>query len=189
MWIRYFLYLLFVCSLTPPQLCAQEADLPDELKAFLANNELVWHAPSVDFRLHRKRLQAQQATDFRLSIRKQNVDVLYYFYPTATDTFFVPHVHTATTIVQLASNEEDSYIAAHGVDPAVVDTVYHADWAQTFFFSPKNALSEYKDGQMTAVYRDGVGMAFVFLLFDDAPLYLEELAQTLRFRERPQAEK
>lgn len=172
---------LLLLFLGPFSAFAQQ-ELPASTQALLVQHQLEWTAPAAAYRLERASNHQFNSSIFGLHLRKLRTDVFYDFIPTANDSTFVPNVKMAAIAVHLASNDEDAFMAAHAIEPAVIDSVYHADWAQTFFFPPKDAFNLYDNCQMTAIYRDGVGMAIIYLLFDEAPYELEEYAKSLRFQ-------
>ncbi len=127
-----------------------------------------------------------QEYDFAVNLRKEKLEIRYFFVSIdpESDQAIVPHLSVPRMAMHLASNEEDSYLAAHEIAPALLDTIYHADWGQTFFFKPKPVFSTFENCQMIAFYREGVGLCYTFLLFDDAPVTLPERAKMMRFRSR-----
>lgn len=179
------LYFLFVLTLSTIFVYGQEG-LPLEQQLLLARYDMEWTAPESPYRVNKRPYNAFQEFDFGLYLRKEKVEIRYLFIPFEDDSKreLIPHLRAPRMAMHLASNDEDSHIAAHEVDPAVLDSVYQADWGQVFYFPPKKGFSEAKDCQMMALYREEIGMCFVFLLFEEAPPSLPDLAELLRFLPR-----
>lgn len=165
---------------------AQHA-LPLEHQLRLAHYELSWEMPEeIAYKFIRYPSKTYQNFDFSLQTRKPQLQVRYLLVPAEQDEDknLIPHLRAGAMAMHLASNEEDSYVAAHQLDPALVDSVYQADWAQTFFFKPKDAFSLAEHCQMTAIYREGVALAYVFLLFEEVPKNIATYTESLRFLPR-----
>lgn len=171
-----------VCLLLVFNLTGQEK-LPLEYQLQLAQQGLEWISPEVPFRVQKYLETNYQTYDFALRLPKEKLEVRYLFVPVdeESDEALIPHLRAPRMAMHLASNEEDSYLAAHEVDPLLLDSVYQADWGETFFFRPKQGFSTAENCQMLAIYREGIGLCYVFLLFDDPPVTLPERAKMLRF--------
>jgi hypothetical protein len=157
-----------------------------EYQLRLAQQGLEWLPQEEPFKMQKNPPMAFQEYDFAVSLRKEELEIRYFFVPIdpESDQAIVPHLIVPRMAMHLASNEEDSYLAAHEIAPALLDTVYYADWGQTFFFQPKLAFSTFENCQMIAFYREGVGLCYAFLLFNDPPPTLPERAKMMRFRPR-----
>ena len=150
----------------------------------LERNALEWTAPEGPYRVIKNPTNRFQEYDFGIYLRKQKVEVRYHVVPAnpESDRELIPHLRAARMAMHLAGNDEDSYIAAHEMEPEELETIYQADWGQLFYFPPKRIFSEAKNCQMLALYREDVALCFVFLLFEEAPPSLPELSQLLRFQ-------
>jgi hypothetical protein len=178
--------LLLAMLLVSPLAWSQEV-LPLAHQLRLANYQLEWVMPAdAHYRFQRYPIQAYQDYDFSLEVRKKKLQIRYLLQPAdqEEDRNPIPHLRAGAMAMHLASNEDDSYVAAHQLDSALVDSVYQADWAQTFFFQPKDAFSLAPHCQMTVIYREGVALAYIFLLFEEAPADLASYAESLHFRPR-----
>lgn len=180
-------YLPFLILLNSLCLAAQSSlPLDDHLR--LAQHQLEWHEPTdaANYRVRRGTGVNFLAYDFSVNFRADKLEVRYLFIPDddAGDAPFIPHLRVPRMAMHLARNDDDSYLAAHAVDVAVLDSVYRADWGQSFVFSPKPLFSAAATCQMTAVYREGVGLLYTFLLFDEPPATLPERARLVRFAAR-----
>jgi hypothetical protein len=172
------LLLLWTCS----PLSAQEG-LDSAQVARLAAWQLEWVAPDTTYRWLKPARDPYYATDFSLYIRKEGLEIRYLVeaVDTTQDLSAFPHLRAGQLAVNLADNSEDSHISGHQLHADSIRIHYRADWAQQFTFRPKAAFSEYRHCQMIALFRAGVARAFIFLLFDDAPISLPERKKTLRF--------
>ena len=178
--------LLLVFALNAVLLSYAQDGLGLDNQLLLERHDLEWSAPTEPYRVIKNPSNSFQEYDFGLYLRKQKVEVRYLIVSAQTDSDreLIPHLRAGRMAMHIAGNEEDSYIAAHEMELEVVDTVYQADWGQTFFLPPKQIFSGAKNCQMLALYREGVAHCFVFLLFEEAPASLPELAQLLRFKPR-----
>jgi hypothetical protein len=182
--MRLFLFSLF-SFLLGGHLLAQEA-LDSAQVARLASWQLEWLAPDTTYRWLKPARDPYYATDFSLYIRQEGLEIRYLVeaVDTTTDLSAFPHLRAGQLAVHLADNSEDSHISGHQFHPDSVRLHYRADWAQQFTFRPKTTFSERTHCQMIALFREGVARAFIFLLFDEAPITLPERKKTLRFRVR-----
>lgn len=102
----------------------------------------------------------------------------------ATDTYHrMPSMLAGTLALNLSSNEEDAVTTVHSFGPEEL-AVFNADWAAMYTFRPKRSYSEQTNAQLVAVYKDGVGMAYAVLLFNNAPPTVEDRQLSLSFRAR-----
>lgn len=179
------LSLLFVLTFSIAITYSQDG-LPLDQQLLLAHYDMEWTAPESPYRVNKRPSNAFQEYDFGLYLRKEKIEIRYLFVPFEEDNEqeFIPHLRAPRMAMHIASNDEDSHIAAHEIDPLVLDSVYQADWGQIFYFPPKKGFSEAKDCQMLALYREGVAMCFIFLLFEEVPANLPDLAELLRFLPR-----
>lgn len=159
--------------------------LPLEYQLRFAQNELEWSEPEVPYRWQKHTNTTFQAYDFAISIRKEKLKIRYLFVPDDdSHADLIPHLRVPRMAMHLASNDDGSYMSAHAIEPSLLDSVYHADWGQVFFFRPKPLFSSAKDCQMLAFYREGIGLFYVFMLFDEPPMTLPERAKLVRFTEK-----
>lgn len=177
---------LFLVLFISTTLTYGQEGLPLDQQLLLTRYDMEWAAPASPYRVNKRPYNAFQEYDFGLYLRKEKMEIRYLFVPYEQESKreIIPHLRAPRMAMHLASNDEDSHIAAHEIDPAVLDSVYQADWGQVFYFPPKDGFSAAKDCQMLALYREDVGMCFIFLLFEEAPASLPDLAQLLRFRPR-----
>ena len=150
----------------------------------LDRSELQWSAPEGPYRVIKNPSNNFQEYDFGIYLRKQKVEVRYLIVPATPDSEreLIPHVRAARMAMHVAGNDEDSYIAAHEIEVELLNAVYQADWGQLFYFPPKRIFSDAKNCQMLALYREGVALCFVFLLFEEATPNLPALSRLLRFQ-------
>jgi len=84
--------------------------------------------------------------------------------------------------MHLATNENDSEIRGIRLAESELQS-YRADWGTRFRFRPKRGFSPRKQAELIALYREGRGMAFTILLFDEMNEEVERRAGMFRFRE------
>lgn len=93
----------------------------------------------------------------------------------------MPHLQAGHLVTNLGSNEEGTVTTVHSFGDEEM-AIYNADWAKMYTFRPKRSYSDKKNAQLIALYKEGRGMAYAILLFDDAPTTLEGRQLILRFR-------
>ena len=119
--------------------------------------------------------------------RREKLEFRYAVRPVAELGYLAeaPHVAAGNLAVRLASNDEDTFLAVHSLSAQAVRDEYGADWLKIYTFPPKRGFSESENCQMVALYREGIGMAYVFLLFDRPPELLDARSYALRFTSLP----
>jgi hypothetical protein len=115
---------------------------------------------------------------FSLASRKENMEIKILFRP---ELLAHPHVNSVRLITQIASNEDETAISYVPLTEERTQELYGADWAKVFFFKPKIGLSLYSETKMIALYKEEVGMIFVFFLFNEADQNLLHRDQIIRF--------
>jgi hypothetical protein len=115
---------------------------------------------------------------FSLVSRKENIEIKILFKP---ELLHHPHVNSVRWITQIASNEEETAISFVPLTTERTKELYGADWAKVFFFKPKIGSSLYSETKMIALYKEEVGMIFVFFLFNEADQALLNRDQIIRF--------
>lgn len=157
-----------------------------DLQLRLAQKELEWVPQDEPYKIQKNLSSAFQEYDFGINLRKDKLEIRYLFVSIdpESDQALIPHLSVPRMAMHLASNDDDSYLAAHEIAPALLDTIYHADWGQTFFFKPKPIFSTFENCEMIAIYREELGICYTFLLFDTPPLALPERAKMMRFQPR-----
>ena len=126
-----------------------------------------------------------QVYEFAIRSRKEKLEIRYHLEPEKEGNALssLPHVRCMQLLSHLASNDEEHNIAAHSLPTSIRVEDLNADWAKVFFFSPKKEFSPRLTCQLLAIYKEGRGMAFAFLLFDKPPVSLDNRLLTLRFEE------
>lgn len=126
-----------------------------------------------------------QDYEFAIRSRKEKLEIRYHLEPEKEDIALssLPHIRCMQLLSHLASNDEKNSIAAHSLPTSIRVEDLNADWAKVFFFTPKKAFSPRLTCQLLAIYKEGRGMAFAFLLFDKPPVTLDNRLLTLRFEE------
>lgn len=122
--------------------------------------------------------------------RREKLEIRYAVRPVVDLGYLAdaPHIAAGNLATRLASNDEDTFLAVHSLPAASVRDNYGADWLRLYTFPPKRGFSERAHCQMVAMFREGVGIAYVFLLFDQAPELLEARTNALRFAPPPEEE-
>ena len=126
------------------------------------------------------------AYDFAIKSKDKKVEIRYAILPASEQAEnFVPTVNFAAKATSLATNEEeDALMVFHLMDANDLQEQYNADWGASVFFRPKAAFSNKKHCRMLALYAEGKANVFVFYLFNDLSIDLNEPQfKNIRFNE------
>jgi hypothetical protein len=179
-WGRLFCF-MWAC-LAPGVLGAQQNSLPEAFAARLDAFEAELNLPADAAWRPLPPFDANSFfyTDYGFYSRTAKIEMRFRLEreDSTSTTATLPNLRVGPLLAHLASNEENSIVAGHTLDP----TLYGADWAMDFFFPPKPIFGHYKNCRMTMLYRQGVGYIYVFALFDEPTRWLDQWSQLLRFR-------
>jgi hypothetical protein len=85
------------------------------------------------------------------------------------------------SVNHIASNHEDSEIVVQTIAEEDLNINFKADWAATFYFTPKPQFSAKRNCKMLALYKEGLGLVYVFFLFNKPSIELDNQFYTLNF--------
>jgi len=108
--------------------------------------------------------------DFAMYSQKDKLEIRCYLIPFDTlrmDSQF-PHVKTGQLFTTLIDNTQQTHASAFDFGPITLRETFRADWGHLYFFHPKEGFSASQHCKMLTLYKEGVGTAFVFFLFDKA---------------------
>lgn len=180
--MKVLLLPLLLCLLSP---LAAQFDLPVEFVARLDSVDVQFTAPlDSDYREATLRSDCPYLPEhFALRSRRENLELRFHLRPERLDDLYYgrPHLAATTVAMNLGSNDEDAVTAVHQFGDEEL-AIFNADWARMYTFRPKRSFSSRQQAQLVALYREGRGMAYTVLLFDDAPDTLEGRQLSLRFR-------
>ena len=176
--------LLLILALTGASLPAQ-LDLPPDFLARLDSLDMRFNAPlDSDYREKNLRDDNRWLDDhYTMTSRREKLEIRFHPVPEHEgDRYYgLPHLAATTLAMNLGSNDEDAVTAVHSFGTEEM-AVYNADWVRMYTFRPKRSFSDKEQAQMIACYREGRGLAYTILLFDDAPDTLDGRQLSLRFR-------
>ena len=175
--------LLFPLLLLSTLLSAQ-LDLPADFQQLLDSMDVRYTPPlDSDYREALRQDNDYLADHYSVRSRSERLELRFHLRPeNETDQYYRrPHMAATALAMNLSSNDEDAVTAVHGFDDEELD-LYRADWAKMYTFRPKRSFSDRQQAQLIALYREGRGMAYTVLLFDEAPIELEDRQLSLRFR-------
>ena len=177
--MRFLLLFLF---LIPANVDAQS--FQEEVASTLADSKLEIFSP-----LEQKSYSLQKdnnsffKTDFIIShSNKLEVRVEVFSFPEDSIAMNNPHVKNGLRIGQLMNNVNDSQVAMHQLGSEDLE-FFGADWATQALFSPKENFSLKSKCQLITLYKEEVGLVFVYLLFDSMEKYKDEWRYIIGFRE------
>ncbi|NJO87198.1 MAG: hypothetical protein HC821_04160 [Lewinella sp.] len=135
-----------------------------------------------DFTVLSAKANRHLPTHFALYSRHEKLEIRYTVFAEAElgPLAGLPHVAVSHLLLDIGSNDEDAFLTMHSYVGESFNT-FGADWAKLFTFRPKRSFCDTAFAQLVALYREGLGMAYVFLLFDQAPETLDARQLALRF--------
>ncbi len=177
---RLLLFAIFLLYVLPVE---AQIVLSTELNDRLSRTGIDLNLP-VESDYRSVRIEENTFFDIHLQLRsrQERMDMLFQFLPYSELKSDHPHLPANTMAMHLASNEPDAIIAGHSFSVSDLTEQFNADWAMLYTFPPKRAFSVRTTCRLLALYREGVGMAFVAFLFDDPPITLDARLYALRFR-------
>lgn len=183
----FFLFCLFfgISYFLP----AQKVDLPEDFTALATDMAVDFMAPlDAGYKDVRTFPNPHQNYELAIRSRREKLEIRYHLEPEKENNPMtrIPHVRSMQMIANIASNEEDTRVSALSLPDSVSLDLLNADWAKVFFFTPKKTFSSRLTCQMLAMYKEGRGMVFAYLLFNKAPMELDSRLLTVRFEEDEQ---
>ncbi len=178
--MKTLLFPLFLLSTLLPA----QSELPADFQQLLDSMDVRFTAPlDSDYQLGSRHDNDYLTDQYSLRSRREKLELRFYLQPeNETDQYYRrPHMAATALAMNLGSNDEDAVTAVHSFDDEELD-LYQADWAKMYTFRPKRSFSDKQQAQLIALYREGRGIAYTVLLFDEAPITLEGRQLSLRFR-------
>lgn len=113
---------------------------------------------------------------------EDKVEILVEYFSWAKDSLAItnPNIKNGIRLAQLMDNIEESNISLHrlGIEDLIL---YGADWATQATFRPKREFSEKAYCQLLTLYKEDVGLIFLYLLFDDMEKYKDDWRYVIGF--------
>ena len=178
------LLMLFLSVTLPILVQAQRVDLPEDFSTLATDMAVDFMAPlDAGYRDVRTFPNPHQKYEFAIRSRKEKLEIRYHLEPEVDNQPMtrIPHVRCMQMIANVASNEEDTRVSALSLPDSIRLDQLNADWAKVFFFTPKKTFSTRYTCQMLAMYKEGRGMVFAYLLFNKPPMELDNRLLTVRF--------
>ena len=121
--------------------------------------------------------------DFSIKAKKGDLEIRYAVYKLDKEENKVafPHIISMNTVNHIASNHLDSDIVVQYITDEDLKSNFKADWAATFYFNPKHQFSKKKNCKMLALYKEGIGLVYVFFLFNKSSIELDNQFYSLSF--------
>ena len=121
--------------------------------------------------------------NFSIKVKKGDLEIRYAISKPDdnNDKLIFPHIASMTTASHIASNANDSEIVVQNLKEGDLINQLKADWASIFYFNPKAQFSTKKFCKMLAMYKDGIGLVYVFFLFNKPSIELDNQFYTLSF--------
>lgn len=166
--MRIVLLLFVTCSYL--SVAAQNGRPPAFDSLLVAARVGVFEPLSEHYRTERLFDNEVQLFDYRLRSKPDDLEIRFLVLPyDSTDArTHIPHVETYRTVMNIAVNDENEYVAERNLRQQDMDRM-NAEWAIEYFYRPKLEFSRrYEFARTLAIYREGHGLVFVFMLFDDA---------------------
>ena len=161
-----------------------QVDLTDHFEASLEAHQLEFIYPVESrYKVIKRLSNSLVLLDFGIRSRKSNIEI-YYLLESESEQKILessPSVAAFSMAMHLATNDEDGMISNLSFSEKALREDYNADWARLFIFQPKTSFSVRKNCKMLCMYKEGVGMAYVFLLFDKNSMEIDNRLQALRY--------
>lgn len=121
--------------------------------------------------------------DFAIKARKADLEIRYTLveFSESENDFSFPHIMCMNMANHIAINDENAEIIVQHVAEKDLNDIFNADWAATFYFTPKHEFSNKKNCKMLALYKEGKGIAYVFFLFNKSSIELDNQFYSLIF--------
>jgi hypothetical protein len=175
------LLLLLLCSFS----LSAQLDLPPDFLERLDGMDVRFTPPlDSDYRESLDQVNDYLDSHYAMRSRRERMELRFHLRPERPgDRYYqLPHLAATSLAMNLGSNDDDAVTAVHRFSDDEL-RFYNADWARMYTFRPKRSYSKgYEQAQLIALYREGRGLAYTVLLFDDAPDTLEGRQISLRFR-------
>ncbi|MEM8906921.1 MAG: hypothetical protein AAGD05_03665 [Bacteroidota bacterium] len=128
-----------------------------------------------------------QTYDFAIQSKREKVEIRYVILPAqdqVLDDF--PPVNFTAKASSVASNEEEEFMVFHAMDEATLKNTFNADWGASAFFRPKIGFSNKRHCKMVGLYSKGKANIYIFYLFNDLSIDIDERFHLVRFLETEQ---
>ena len=126
-----------------------------------------------------------QAIDHVIFSKKEGLEIRYAIIPFEENkpTTQIPHVDFMRVVMSTATNEdEEAVVSVHAIEDQDLKANFNADWGSMAYFQPKTRFTKYKHCRLLSLYTEGLGMAYVFFLFDEPSRFLDNRLHSLRFK-------
>ena len=126
-----------------------------------------------------------QAIDHLIFSKKEQLEIRYTIIPFSIldKRTQIPNIDFMRVVSSVATNDdrEDAIISLHNLEEADLREHFNADWGSIAYFQPKAKFSSWKYCRMLGLYAEGRGMVYVFFLYDEPSVHLDNRLQALRF--------
>ena len=121
---------------------------------------------------------------FAMRSRKEKIEIRYFIDPLKENSLVsaAPHAAVMRMILSLATNNQDALISNLNLGNTILREDFNADWGKMAIFQPKGAFSDRTYCKMLALFKENIGMAYIFFLFDKNSRELDNRLVALRFQ-------
>jgi len=130
--------------------------------------------------------------DYALRSKKGKLEIRYSINIFEDSTALMnqlPNVQCMRTLTNIASNDDEAVTTIHSIAESDLEEHFNADWGMVAYFNPKQSFGTYKHCKMLALFKEGKGMTYVYFLFDEASIELDNRFHAVRFIEEELIEK
>ena len=180
-----FLFIYFSLSAQTEMPLAFEEKLSQAGIEILVPLENKYKAINVNSTLH-------MPYDYALRSKKGKLEIRYtinVFEDSTAAMNLLPNVQCMRTLTNIASNDEEAVTTIHSIIESDLEEHFNADWGMVAYFNPKQSFGNYKHCKMLALFKEGKGMTYVYFLFDEASIELDNRFHAVRFMEEELIEK
>ena len=85
-----------------------------------------------------------------------------------------PQLDMFQYVASLSTNDQNPNITLTEIAPAVIDTIFNADWGLYADFQPKHSLAPYPYCRLIGLYKEGHSLVYSMVFYEtDVPEYFE----------------
>jgi len=124
--------------------------------------------------------------DYALRSKKGKLEIRYsikIFEDSTSAVNQVPHLQCMNTLTNIASNHEEAVTTIHSIADSDLEEHFNADWGMVAYLQPKQTFGDYKHCKMLALFKEGKAMTYVYFLFDEASIELDNRFHAIQFLE------
>ena len=159
-----------------------QIELPPTFNEILEVNDISFIYPIENqYKVIKRPSQSLVPVDLGLKSRKHHIEIWFQFLPETDSHPLVPHVETMRQVFHLATNDPNELFTTLPINPQKLDSLFNASWGLVNVFKPKIAFSDKSYCKLLSLYKEQVGVMFVYFLFNKPTLEVDNRFQAIIF--------